>query len=147
MPRDGHLKTGLSDIRNPKVQMPAFRDLGFRLSYLALVDGPVLSSACEDTHGKEMAELLLGLEGDGETCQRGTGLRAPVREERNAAYVRPSCGAAVRPVGAVLRERLKRGLQGQDVKAVRTGPKLSRKFLRDAECPRKPRVHGSRAAT
>lgn len=64
--------------------MPAFRDLGFRLSYLALVDGPVLSSACEDTHGKEMAELLLGLEGDGETCQRGTGLRAPVREERNA---------------------------------------------------------------
>lgn len=107
------MKTGLSDIRNPKVQMPAFRDLGFRLSYLALVDGPVLSSACEDTH----------------------------------AYVRPSCGAAVRPVGAVLRERLKRGLQGQDVKAVRTGPKLSRKFLRDAECPRKPRVHGSRAAT
>ncbi|CAK7318144.1 hypothetical protein VULLAG_LOCUS20949 [Vulpes lagopus] len=40
MPRDGHLKTSLSDIRN----------LDFRLSYLALVDGPVLSSACEDAH-------------------------------------------------------------------------------------------------
>jgi len=51
MPCDGHLKTGLSDIRHPKVHTLAFRDLGFRLSYLALVDGPVLSSACEDTHG------------------------------------------------------------------------------------------------
>ena len=27
----------------------------------------MLSSAREDTHGKEMAELILGLEGDGET--------------------------------------------------------------------------------
>lgn len=61
----------------------AFRDLGFRLSYLALVDGPVLSSACEDTHGEEMAELLLGLEGDGETWQRGTGFRGcSMRGER-----------------------------------------------------------------
>lgn len=39
----------------------------FSYSYLALVDGRVLASAREDTHGKEMAELILGLEGDRET--------------------------------------------------------------------------------
>lgn len=144
MPRDGHLKTGLSDIRNPKVQMPAFRDLGFRLSYLALVDGPVLSSACEDTHGLQLRVPSHNVVPVVEEADDAFHVSAPGEKE---AYVRPSCGAAVRPVGAVLRERLKRGLQGQDVKAVRTGPKLSRKFLRDAECPRKPRVHGSRAAT
>lgn len=35
--------------------------------YLALVDGSVLGSACEDTHGEEMAELSPGLEGDRES--------------------------------------------------------------------------------
>lgn len=70
-------------LRNPKVQTLAFRDLGVRLSYLALVDGPMLSSACEDTHGKEMAELLLGLEGYRETWQKGTGFRGScVRGEK-----------------------------------------------------------------
>lgn len=39
----------------------------FSAPYLALVDGPMLSSARENTHGKEMAELILGLEGDRET--------------------------------------------------------------------------------
>lgn len=39
----------------------------FSSSYLALVDGPMLGGACEDTHGKEMAEFILGLEGDRET--------------------------------------------------------------------------------
>lgn len=39
----------------------------FSCPYLALVDGPVLSGAREDAHGKEMAELVLGLEGHRET--------------------------------------------------------------------------------
>lgn len=43
----------------------------------------MLSSACEDTHGKEMAELLLGLEGYRETWQKGTGFRGScVRGEK-----------------------------------------------------------------
>lgn len=37
--------------------------------YLALVDGSMLGSAREDTHGKEMAQLSPGLEGDRETCR------------------------------------------------------------------------------
>lgn len=45
----------------------AFGDPAFQLSYLALVDGPVLGSASEDAHGKETAELILGLEGGRET--------------------------------------------------------------------------------
>lgn len=43
----------------------------FSCPYLALVDGPVLSGAREDAHGKEMAELVLGLEGHRETSVLG----------------------------------------------------------------------------
>ncbi|OWK14330.1 hypothetical protein Celaphus_00000932 [Cervus elaphus hippelaphus] len=49
MPCDGHLKTGLSDIRHLPSGIWAFS-----APYLALVDGPMLSSAREDTHGLQL---------------------------------------------------------------------------------------------
>lgn len=56
----------------------------FSCPYLALVDGPMLGSACEHTHGKEVAELIQRLEGDRETWAREEqDLEATAGEERN----------------------------------------------------------------
>lgn len=61
----------------------AFGDPGCRLSYLALVDGPVLGSASEDAHGEETTELTLGLEGGRETWAERKGVWRLRPERRN----------------------------------------------------------------
>lgn len=59
--------------------------------YLALVDGSMLGSTCEDTRGKEMAELSPGLEGDRETWpgkEQGLNITDSKRRKKDGLYVR-----------------------------------------------------------